>query len=566
MTMENPNLSVLSAKAPDRVFMFTVGGCGEFGMNLTVYAYRGQIIIVDCGLAFAETFEIGIDAHIPSPQVLKEVLGAQPLAYLITHGHEDHLGALPFFLATWKAPVYLGPWARELLRDKLMQRGDTSSYEIHEVRPGDTTVLGALRVEWIHVPHSIPHCSSLCIEAGPHRIVHTGDFKTNGYAPFDLSLEAKTLEAIGRKGPVLALVADSTNAATPGFCPTEAVVLPELGAVIKEAKGVTFITTFSSNLWRIKSVLLLAKEQSKRVFVLGAGMRKSIELGVKFRLLSDEVNVLVDEAGLKSLQRRELLVLCSGCQGEYRSGLRRLVGDEVNALKIMADDQVVFSSRVIPGNEKSIAKMVSICHQKGALVITSRERPQIHVSGHAYAEDLGLFLKHLKPRYHIPVHGTFTQLRANQLLAAPEERVSVTNGSIISLRAEGCEKVAEVALERLFVDSWSRQTMSYDVMRERHKIGDSGLAVVTGFIDSKRVEFDIEFVGLPFQDEGDEKRFLNVLLGRMRDLYKRLEPVPGGLSSEYFNEQTRLLIRRALSDRFMKKPVVMSKIFLATEH
>lgn len=563
--MEAPNLSALSAKATDRIFMFTVGGCGEFGMNLTVYAYRGRIYVVDCGLAFAEAFEIGVDAHIPSPELLLPILGERPSAYFITHGHEDHLGALPYFLQEWKAPVYIGPWARELLREKLLQRGDTSTYDIHQVNPGDTTNLGDLRVQWIHVPHSIPHCSSLLLEAGPLRIVHTGDFKTKGYASYDQNLEEATLAAIGQKGGVVALVADSTNASASGHCPSEAEVVPGLTRLIKAAEGVTFLTTFSSNLWRLKSILRIAKEQGKRVFVLGAGMRKSIELGVKFKLLGDEVTNLVDEAGLKNLSRDQLIVLCSGCQGEYRSGLRRLIGDEVSFLKVNSGDQVIFSSRVIPGNEKSIAKVMSVCHQKGARVVTTRENPDIHVSGHAYADDIGLFIKHLKPRFHIPVHGTFTQLKANQQLVPSEQSIGVSNGMILSLSQDSVHEVAKIELSRLFIDSWSRQPMAYETMRERHKIGDSGLALVSGIISSRHEQIDIDFYGLPFRDDEDKEEYELNLSGRLRKLYERLQKQETSLSAGLFNEQARLMIRRALTDRFVKKPVVISKIFLVEE-
>lgn len=565
MTMQTPNLSALSAKAPDRIFMFTVGGCGEFGMNLTVYAYRGKTYVVDCGLAFAEAFEIGVDAHIPSPELLLPILGGLPTAFLITHGHEDHLGALPFFLEEWKVPVYIGPWAKELLKDKLLQRGDSSTYDIHEVKAGDRTSLGDVTIDWIHVPHSIPHCSSLLIKAGSLRVLHTGDFKTRGYLPFDQNLDESILQKISREGPVLALVADSTNAGATGYCPSESVVVPELAKLIASAPGVTFVTTFSSNLWRLKTLLLIAQEQGKRVFVLGTGMRKSIELGVKFKLLSNEVTALVDESGLKHLSREQLLVICSGCQGEYRSGLRRLVNDEVSFLKIAPNDQVIFSSRVIPGNEKSLAKVVSICHLKGAKVITTREKPEIHVSGHAYADDIGIFLRNLKPQFHIPVHGTFTQLKANQGLVKAGESLNVTNGTILSLGSESADVIAQVELQRLFVDSWSRCSMSYETMRERHKIGDSGLAFATGAIGPKKTHVEIEFIGIPFRDDNEKDRFQELLLGRLQKLFERYEQQELPLSGVLFNEDARLIIRRALTDRFVKKPVVISKIFLASE-
>lgn len=559
--MNSSSLSVLSSQEPDRLFILPIGGCGEFGMNLTVYAYRGRSYIVDCGLAFAEPFEIGIDAHIPSPELLEELLGGTPEAFLITHGHEDHLGALPFFMARWDVPIFIGPWARDLLIDKLQQRNDSHPYKIHEVKAGQQIVVGDLQVDWFHVPHSIPFCCSLVIQAGKHRVVHTGDFKTQGYLPFDPSLLPSTLEAIRKKGPILALVADSTNAHVGGYCPSESTVIPELTQVLESIRGISYLSTFSSNLWRIKTILNIAQKLDKRVFVFGTGMRKSLELGVKLKLLSDEVRVLIDEEGLKSIERDRLVVICTGCQGEYRSGLRRIVEDEINFLKVMETDQVIFSSRVIPGNEKSIAKMISLCHLKKARVVTAREKPGIHVSGHAHIEDLKMFLRELKPRYHIPVHGTFTQMRANQDLADENEVISIRNGLLISLDDKGVREHDEYQLERLFVDSWSRQSMSYATMRERHKIGDSGMAIASGVVSSKRTIFDIEFIGLPFSDDDASEDCRAHLCQQLQRLYERTKDK----NEETYNEQARLLVRKVLTDRFIKKPVVVSKITLLQE-
>ncbi len=533
-------------------------------MNLTVYAYKGRSYVVDCGLAFAEAFEIGVDAHIPSPALLGQILGGPPEAYLVTHGHEDHIGALPYFLAQLPAPVYIGPWASELIKDKLLQRGEAGRYPLNEVLAGQTIRVGDIAVQWIHVPHSIPHSTSLVINAGKIRVFHTGDFKTKGYQPYETDLEAAVLDKIAAQGTLHALVADSTNAMTPGHCPSESTVVPELTELLSKAKGVGFVTTFSSNLWRVKTILQIALKLQKRVFALGAGMRKSLEIGVKLKLLTDEIQALVDEDGLRHLKRSEIIVLCSGCQGEHRSGMRRIVQDEVSFLRVQADDLVLFSSRVIPGNEKSIAKMVSLCHLKGATVITAKEYPSIHVSGHAYANDIKLLIERLKPRWHIPVHGTFTQMRANRELRTQGEACDMQNGSLISIGPDGLMEHALFELERLFLDSWSRLPMSYETMRARHKIGDSGLAIASGLFSPHGTQFEMECIGLPFASEEEEEQLEMQLLSRLKDLYERLKR-EGGLSTVTFNEQGRLMIRRILSDRFVKKPVVIAKLYLTGE-
>ncbi len=555
-------LHAQSLQDPKRVYIFTVGGCGEFGMNLTIYASQGLCLVVDCGLSFGEPFEIGIDAHIPHWDELEAILGCKPTAYLITHGHEDHLGALPYFLSRWPAPVYIGPWALELLKDKLNQLGDHSSYSFHEIRSGQSCHINHFKVDWIHVPHSIPQCSSLAIDAGDgKKIFHTGDFKVKGFKANDPDLPLDIVARHAKAGPFLVMVADSTNAGTLGECPSEDIVLPEMKACFAEAKGVTYLTTFSSNLWRIKTVLKAAQETGKKVLTFGAGIRRSLENAAKLRLLGEEAGALIDEDAAHRLDRSRLVVLCSGCQGEYRSGLKRIIGDEVTHLRIDSNDQVIFSSRVIPGNEKAIFKLISLCHQKGARVITAKEKPAIHVSGHAYAGDLKAVMQAVQPRFYMPVHGTFTQIKSNQALASdPRQVISAKNGLVVAVGVDGFEEIAQIPLQALFIDSWSRLPMSYENMRSRHKIGDSGLAIATGILGPQQhMQIEVEFIGLPF-DKGEDEDCEMQILGELKGLFHRQQQGKE-FSIVTFNEQARLLIRRMLSDRFVKKPVVISKIY-----
>jgi ribonuclease J len=531
-------------------------------MNLTLYVNQGVCLMVDCGLSFAEPYEIGIDAHIPAWEELESILGMRPTAYLITHGHEDHLGALPYFLARWPAPVYIGPWALELLKDKLLQLEDKSSYTLHEIQSGSSCRVEHVNIDWIHVPHSIPQCSALAIDMGNgNRIFHTGDFKARGFLPIDPDLNLDAIAKDAARSPFRVMVSDSTNSGSAGECPSENIVLPELKACFAAAQGISYLTTFSSNLWRIKTVMQAAIETQKKVLIFGAGLRKSLEIGVKLKILGDESQVLVNEDAAARLDRKDLVVLCSGCQGEYRSGLKRIMNDEVNHLQVKAEDQVIFSSRVIPGNEKAIFKLISIAHEKGAKVITAREKPGIHVSGHAYAGDLSRLLQSVNPQFYMPVHGTFTQIKANQALAPRVEQVIASrNGRVIAVGADGFESFAEFDLPSLFIDSWSRMPMSYDNMRSRHKIGDSGMAICTGLVGPQHhMQIEVEFIGLPFADEAEEEACEMQILGSLHHLYQAESRKEFSLVT--FNEQARLMIRRKLSELFVKKPVVISKIY-----
>ncbi len=542
--------------------MIAIGGCGEFGMNMTAYAYKGTCVIVDCGLVFAETYEIGVDSHIPSPSALEEVLGGIPDAFLITHGHEDHIGALPYFLPFWNIPVHIGPWALELVKEKLLQRNDSFSYQFNSVTNGTKTRIGEhFQAEWIHVPHSIPHCSSLLISAENLHVFHTGDFKSRGFAPHEKDLDLKALGEISSKIPITLLVSDSTNALSPGHCQSESTTFEPLKKLIEQATGATFVTTFSSNLWRINTVLRVAKSLKKKIFVFGAGMRKAMDLGQKLNLLEETSSVLIDEQELQKTERKNLIVMISGCQGEYRSGMFRLVNEEISLLRLREGDQCIFSSRTIPGNEKSIAKIISKCHLMGAAVYTGKEAPGIHVSGHAHAEDLRDLWSTLKPRYYMPVHGTFTQITGNQSLVGEQDFIPIANGQLLSVGSDGWELLAEFDLPKLFIDSWSKQTMDYETMRARHKIGDSGLAVATGIIDSRSIQLDFDFIGLPFQGDNDTAKVREILSRRITELHARLV-LDGNVDQDNFNEKVRQIVRKFLTDRFIKKPVVLSRISL----
>lgn len=559
--MTAKSLIEISKNDPSRMYMFTVGGCGEFGMNLTIYAYKGYTYVVDAGLSFAETFEIGIDARIPDIAQIEEILGGKPTAYLITHGHEDHIGSLPYLLEKWPAPVYIGPWALELVKEKLNQLKNRTAFNFYETKAGSITNLPELRVHWFHVPHSIPNCCSLMLEAGPHRVFHTGDFKTNGFLPYEASLDTDALRRLGETGPrVLAVVSDSTNAHSPGHCPSENIVRPALTEVIARAEGVTFLTTFSSNLWRLQTVLLIATELQKKVFVFGTGMRRSIDIATKLKMLGEETSCLVDEEGMKGVDRKDLIILCSGCQGEHKSGLKRILFDEVQIIDAREGDQVIFSSRVIPGNEKPLAKLMSMCAYKGIATISAREFPGIHVSGHAYSEDLKSVIDCLNPCYSVPVHGTFQQLNANADLTT-RPVIDVINGQITALNQDGVEVIAQHELHLQFLDSFSRRPMSYEDMRERHKIGDSGLAILSGFIESEQIEIDMDFIGLPFEGEDDVERFKSQVMAELRGLVRHIRN-SNDFNYDSFNDRARLTVRRTLSDRFIKKPVVISRVTL----
>lgn len=549
---------ILRTLKDDEVLTIFFGGCGEFGMNATGYYHKGKLWLVDCGLVFSEPFQLGIESGIPAIDNWIEELGGI-YSYVITHGHEDHIGALPYFLAKWKAPVYATEWTLSLIREKLA-RHRLLNADLHSVKAGDEIVDGGLRQRWVHVNHSIPMACSVVLDFSGRRIFHTGDFKIEADNPYDKPYDLKELKKIGQSGIDL-LVSDSTNATTVGHCPSEKTVIPVLEKVISEASGRVFFTTFSSNLWRIRSVIDVCRKLNRPVAISGAGIKKVIQLGLEHKLLSD-ISHLASEEDAPRMKDKNLVVLISGCQGEYRAALTRLIHGEHAHFQLHPDDTIVFSSRVIPGNEKSVLKLINRCIAQNIKVISSRQEPGIHVSGHAYQDELKILLASLNPRTYIPVHGNFAHLQSNASLArTTEQTIGVQNGSVVKVSPSQAELVGTIEIQRDFVDSWSMLPVSYETLRDRLRIGENGLAVLSGVFSTFEGHWltgpSLQVVGLPRprgakDDEGWRKRI-------EKDLKETMERTSGG-DPETWQEQLRVSTRRFLADHFVKKPVVISVV------
>jgi ribonuclease J len=542
-----------------------IGGCGEFGMNMTLYVYQSRIYMVDCGIAFADDHELGIDAHIPEIDDLIHAYGGIA-AYFITHGHEDHVGALPYYLQKWPAPVYATAWTLEILKDRLERQNlSISQFDVRTVRAGDQIVTGPVRSHWIHIPHSIPQCCSLWLEFDDQRVFHTGDFKMDPTPPQEPGPDWQSIQKAGRTGCDL-LVADSTNAPKSGMCPSETSVVEPLAQVIQQARQMVVLTTFSSNFWRLKTVIDLAKQAGRYVHISGAGIHKCLAIATELGLFEGDRELFIEAEALSKLPRDKVLVLASGSQGEHRSGLKRLVADEMNHLKLRTGDTLILSSRTIPGNEKSVFKMISECHAKRVHVVSPYDVPGIHVSGHAYQEDLRLLIEALAPTIYIPVHGTFTQLMANAQLAPNNQVLHVENGTTMVLKNGKLLSQQTFDWPIQYVDSWSRRPMSYDTLRARLKIGDSGMLLVSGWLDPhkpQRQQIDIESIGLPFHNQLELEEWRSAAASKVRLLLKQAPRHPDAEWVAAINEEIRRELRRSLAQKFVKKPVVLSRVYLS---
>ena len=537
----------LDSKGP---YAFFIGGCGEFGMNFTAYIYGGKLYLVDAGLSFAPDHEIGIDAHIPDLDELFAYFGA-PAAYLITHGHEDHVGALPLINSRYPAPIYSGAWTLKILEDRMSKfRMPQESAQTHLVADFETTKHDGLKVTWIPITHSIPGCYSLLLEFGDVKIFHSGDFKFDRNPPYEAPPNEKFL---AKFAPVDALVVDSTNSTKEGFCPSESDVYEPLLQVCKEADQAILITGFASNFWRLKTILRVAQALNKKVCFAGASLFKTLDIAGDLGAYDADSKLIIEDSQLRDIDRRDLIVVATGSQGEPKAGLRRILDDDHRTISLAAGDTVVFSSRTIPGNEKSVAELISLCHKKGLHVVTSNTHPDIHVSGHAYQGDLKALRDLVKPKFYLPVHGTHTHILANCALVK-ERAIPIENGDIFHIGKDEVKKVDHSPIDLLFVDSWSRRPLDYRSMRSRHKIGDSGLVLITGKKVGKKFTADFDMIGVALS-ESEKDDFSSYLYEWGRKNANRRK-----YTSDELNDTITISMRRYLAQVLVKRPVVIARM------
>jgi len=549
------------------IIIFPIGGCGEFGKNMTAYVIEGRLFVVDAGLLFADQRQLGVASIIPDINEVFSKFGG-PAAYIITHGHEDHIGALPYICRDWPALIYATPWTRKLIENKFDRRGlGNLKNSIRTVNAGDVISIGKARFEYIHVNHSIPDACAVLVEFKGTKILHTGDFKVDL-----LSKECPPirLEDFSRHKDIMLVLADSTNAPVAGIGPGEWEVYEPLKKAILECQGRTIISTFASNLWRLQIIIKLAKDLGKKIFVTGTGMENCLKIGEELGHFSWPAGVRVNAEHLKKVEDKDLIILATGCQAENRASLYRMAVGEHKDIKIQPNDNVIISSRTIPGNEKDVASLISDLRRKGANVLTSRTHPGIHVSGHAFAGEIELLLRAANPRYFMPVHGTYAQICDNSILGESlnMETIIPDNGAILEVNKDkGIRQIGEVDVPVLFVDGESSALLQYETLRERLRIGELGAVFVGGVIDVKKGIWAkgpiLESQGLLNHgaEKGEEDHFgwAEDILEEVRAWGRTLKVPP---TDTAVSEVVRIAVRRKLATDLKKKPIVISQIWL----
>ena len=462
----------------NKVKIIPLGGLEQIGMNMTAFEYEDSIIVVDCGMAFPSDDMLGIDLVIPDVSYLKNNID-KVKGFVITHGHEDHIGALPYVLRDVPAPVYGTKLTIGLIENKLKEHNMMKTVRRKVVKHGQSINLGCFRIEFIKTNHSIADASALAIFSPAGIIVHTGDFKIDYTPVFGEPADLQRFAELGKKG-VLALMCDSTNAIRPGFTMSERTVGKTFDSIFAEHKNNRIIVaTFASNVDRVQQIINMAYHYGRKVVVEGRSMVNVIGTASELGYINIPENTLIDIEHLKNYKKEDTVLITTGSQGESLAALYRMAADLHKKVSIMPGDVVILSSTPIPGNEKAVARVINELSMKGAEVINQ----DTHVSGHACQEEIKLIYSLLHPKYAIPVHGEFKHRKAQAGVAAElgmdkEHILMISSGDVLEIDEDGAEVVGKVPAGSVFVDGLGVGDVGNIVMRDRQHLAEDGIIIV----------------------------------------------------------------------------------------
>lgn len=470
----------------EKLKIIPLGGLLEIGKNITVFEYENDIILVDCGLAFPEDDMLGIDLVIPDLTYL-EKNKEKIKGLVITHGHEDHIGSIPYLLKQINVPIYATKLTIGLIEHKLEEHRLLKSAKLNVVNPGQTVDFGAMKVEFIRTTHSIPDACSLAIHTPVGVVVHTGDFKID-YTPIDGEMmDFGRLAELGNRG-VLALMSDSTNSERKGYTMSESTVGEVLDKLFINCTKRIVVATFSSNVHRVQQIVNSAVKYGRKVAICGRSMINTIETARKFGYIKVPDNIFIDIDMIKSYPDDRLTIITTGSQGETMSALTRMASGEHRKVQITPNDLIIISANPIPGNENAVSKVIDDLMKIGAEVVYNALE-DIHVSGHACQEEQKLMISLVKPKYFIPVHGEYRQLIAHSETAKkvgvnPENIFIMTNGRVLELNEYEAKLAGTVPVGRIMVDGLGVGDVGNIVLRDRQRLSQDGLIIIVLTMDS----------------------------------------------------------------------------------
>jgi ribonuclease J len=532
-------------------------------MNMMAFRYGEDILVVDAGMMFPESELLGVDLVIPDITYLKQNL-EHVKAIVLTHGHEDHIGALPYILRDLNVPIYGTRFTLALVKKRLEEAGLLDSAKLFEVTPGRLVEIGPYEIEFIPVTHSTIDCVALAIRTPIGVIIHTGDFKIDQTpvdgAPFDLHAFAR----YGNEG-VLALFSDSTNVERPGFTPSERVVVPRIEELARTAPRRVVLSCFASSIHRIQQVIDVAERVGRKIGFVGRSMVDNVEIAHDLGRLRIPDGMVVRPQDIRGFDPKKLLLLVSGSQAEPMSSMSRIAVDNHRLVSIDENDTIILSARIIPGNERAIFRMLDHMFRRRALVYYDNSNGPIHVSGHASQEEQKLLLRLVKPKYFIPVHGEYRHLfrhaaLAHQLGSVSEEILLLENGKCIEFSEDGARRIDPVPAGRVLVDSGSLEEIEELVVRDRKHLSEEGVVIPIIAIDKHtgQVESAPEIVTRGLMSENG-----NAFLEGARDVVTRTveasNPEERGDWS-VIKEKIRVDLKKYINKQTSKRPLILPVI------
>jgi ribonuclease J len=538
-----------------------LGGLGEFGMNCMALRWEDDIIVIDAGLMFPETELLGVDIVVPDITYLvenKELVRG----IILTHGHEDHIGGLPWMLSEIKLPVYATEFTLAYVEGKLEEHHLLDETELIEITPKQKFTLGPFTIEPIRVTHSLVDCVALAIETPVGVVIHTGDFKIDLSPLDDQAFDLHTFAEYGKRG-VLALLQDSTNVERPGYTPSERAVRPRLDEIFSRARKKLFFSCFSSSIFRIRIAMELAREHKRKVCIIGRSMVESTEIAQDLGYLDVPTGLVINPGQMKDFPVDQLMVLISGTQGEPMSALSRAAVDNHKHARIEKGDTVVLSSRIIPGNEKGIFRVIDHLYRRDANVIyDDGSHGLIHVSGHGSQEEMRLLINLVRPKFFIPVHGDYRYLRRHAQVAmetgAVEHAIVIEDGDVLELDKDDARKAEKVTAGRVLIDSGSSIDVVEDlVIRDRRILSEDGIVLAVLAINKRTgtVERAPEVVMRGFGGADITEQAREAVL-------KTLDGLSGEQKTDYgmVKEKVRVELKRLIQKSTGRRPLIMPVI------
>jgi ribonuclease J len=549
----------------DKIEIIPLGGIGEFGMNCMGVRYRDEMIIVDAGMGFPEETPYGVDISIPNFDFLEEYR-EDLTAIVLTHGHEDHVGALAYILKKYNLPVYGSRFTLALAEKRLEEFRMLDDVLLHRVEAGQTIEIGSFNVEFIHASHSLVECFSLAIHTPLGTLIHTGDYKIDDTPVIGKPYDLESLRRIGGEG-VLALLCDSTNSTVPGRTPSERAVIPAFEEIFEQAEGRIIVATFSSSIHRLQIVFDIAHQFGKKVCVLGRSMQRNVEVADEQGLLNIPYGTLVEIGNSRAMSDGEIVYLITGSQGETRAALWNMATSTYKGLEVEKGDTVVLSARIIPGNEKSISRLIGHLYKRGANIIEEKRR-LVHVSGHASQEDIKIMVESVRPQYVVPIHGEYRMLFRqkefikNHVAGYDDDNIIlIENGDVLEIDEFAAKVVEKHELHKTFIDEESLGEIEYDVVRERKKLAYGGAISLVVTVEKGTHELVGEPI-ITFQGVAH----IDPLNGFSEQARQAVTDAIGEMKREhildraFFKENLRIELKRFVQKKLRTKPVIVTTV------